>query len=104
MAGFRNRYQNILETLNSPALICTIYNPVFSKDVSLAPLQDAAEVAIAIFNDTIQLLAKKAGFDLLELRNLFTHADDYANPIEPSHLGGGKLAQAIVAWVLKQGN
>ena len=97
-AMFRDRYQTILGQLTTPALICTVYNPVFAKDPSLAPLQDAAEMAIAIFNDVIQRSARNARFDLLELRDLFTDADDYANPIEPSDRGGHKLAKAIVRW------
>ena len=91
-----------MKLLKSPALICTIYNPVFSKDASLAPLQDASEVAISIFNDVIQRNTKDAGHDLLELRGLFTEDSDYANAIEPSHQGGRKLAHAIVMWITKQ--
>ena len=25
--------------------------------------------------------------------------EDYANPIEPSHIGGEKLAKAIIQWM-----
>lgn len=100
--AFAERHQSILKLLKSPALICTIYNPVFSKDASLAPLQDASEVAISIFNDVIQRNTKDAGHDLLELRGLFSEDSDYANPIEPSHKGGRKLADAIVTWITKQ--
>lgn len=95
---FRKRHQQILSKLEKPALICTIYNPVFSKDPELAPLQQAAEMAISIFNDAIQHSVRNAGFDLLELRDLFTEEDDYANPIEPSDQGGRKLAEEIVRW------
>ena len=35
----------------------------------------------------------------VELRDIFTSSDDYANPIEPSHIGGEKLAQSIVRWI-----
>ena len=98
-AGFRERYQIILSKLKIPTLVFTVYNPVFKKDVSLAPMQDAAEMAIAIFNDCIQRAARNSGSDLLELRDLFTEEDDYANPIEPSNQGGRKIAEAIVKWV-----
>jgi len=33
------------------------------------------------------------------LRNIFTSPEDYANPIEPSHLGGKKLSKQILKWV-----
>ena len=98
---FRKRHQQILSKLEKPTLICTVYNPVFSKDPELAPLQQAAEMAISIFNDAIQQSVRNAGFDLLELRDLFTEEDDYANPIEPSDQGGRKLAEEIVRWVTK---
>lgn len=97
--AFRERYQTILSNLKKPTIVFTVYNPVFKKDASLAPMQDAAEMAIAIFNDCIQREARNSGFDLLELRDLFTEEDDYANPIEPSNQGGRKLAKAIVTWV-----
>lgn len=37
--------------------------------------------------------------DVLELREIFVRPEDYANPIEPSHIGGEKLAKAIQKWV-----
>ena len=37
--------------------------------------------------------------DVLELRNIFISPEDYANPIEPSHLGGKKYSQEILRWV-----
>ncbi len=42
---------------------------------------------------------KKLKVEVLELRNIFTEVSDYANPIEPSHTGGQKLAKAIIEWV-----
>ena len=43
--------------------------------------------------------ANKYNADVLELRHIFTLPEDYANPIEPSHIGGEKLAQSIVQWI-----
>ena len=85
-----------------PALICTIYNPVFSKDPELRPFQKGAEVAISMFNDVIQKNARTANKDLLDLRDIFTEEDDFANPIEPSDQGGLKLAHEIVSWTKVQ--
>ena len=100
--AFQKRHQEILSHFQKTALICTIYNPIFSKDPELAPLQQAAEVVIALFNDAIQQNVRHAGFDLLELRDIITEEDDFANPIEPSDQGGRKLAKEIVEWVKKQ--
>ena len=34
-----------------------------------------------------------------DLNNIFTEVSDYANPIEPSHSGGEKLAKEIINWL-----
>jgi hypothetical protein len=52
-----------------------------------------------MFDDVIQLEARRRSFKVLELRTLFTNHADYANPIEPSAIGGAKLAKAINSWV-----
>jgi hypothetical protein len=64
-----------------------------------ATYQRAAESAISIFNDVIQREAHCRSFTILELRTLFIDHTDYANPIEPSAIGGSKLAKAMNAWV-----
>ena len=37
---------------------------------------------------------------MLDLRLVCSSADDYANPIEPSSVGGAKIARVIVNAVL----
>ena len=96
--GFVERYDNILSMLNGPALVMTIYNPSFERDPSMAHLQRSCELVVGMFNDIIQQLVRKHEKDLLELREIFTDERDYANPIEPSHVGGGKLADEILNW------
>lgn len=96
--GFVERYDNILSMLNGPALVMTIYNPSFERDRSMAHLQRSCELVVGMFNDIIQQLVRKHEKDLLELREIFIDERDYANPIEPSHVGGGKLADAILNW------
>ena len=54
---------------------------------------------VSIFNDIVYKTAKKYGAEVLELRDIFVSSEDYANPIEPSHIGGGKLAKAIKEWI-----
>jgi hypothetical protein len=61
--------------------------------------QQAAESAVSIINDVIQQEARRHTFDILELRTLFTDKADYANPIEPSAIGGAKLAKRMSDWV-----
>ena len=55
--------------------------------------------ALALFNDVIITEASSAGFDVLDIRRLFASDEDYANPIEPSVVGGAKLAATIAGIV-----
>jgi len=52
-----------------------------------------------MLNDIIFSTAATYKVDVLELRNIFTNPEDYANPIEPSHKGGEKLATGIIDWI-----
>jgi lysophospholipase L1-like esterase len=102
---FRRTYVALLDrlvTIRAPVLVLTVYNPCFNGHGMDASYQMAAEAAISLFDDVIQLEARGRSFNVLELRTLFTDPADYANPIEPSALGGAKLAQAMSTWV-KQG-
>jgi lysophospholipase L1-like esterase len=99
---FRRIYASLLDCLTAtrrPVLVLTIYNPCFDGHGMETTYQQAAESAVSTFNDIIQQEARRRTLDVLELRNLFTNHADYANPIEPSAIGGAKLAKAIAAWV-----
>ena len=52
-----------------------------------------------MINEIIVTTGATFDVDVLELRNIFTKPEDYANPIEPSHKGGAKLSQNILKWV-----
>ena len=99
LVEFEIRHSSILDKIRGPALICTIYNPSFKRDNELAPLQKSAEIAVGLFNDVIQRNSAASQHQTLELRNIFLDAVDYANPIEPSDIGGKKLAENIIRWV-----
>jgi lysophospholipase L1-like esterase len=101
--SFRSNYARLLDCIadaRRPALALTIYNPCFAGYGSDAAYQRAAESAVSIFDDVIQQEARHRSIDVLEIRSLFTDAADYANPIEPSAIGGAKLAHAMRDWVL----
>ena len=97
---FALRYRELLERIaarTSPSqsvTVCTIYNGNLE-----AALAAPATAALAIFNDAITRAARRHGYGVIELRDLFTDPGDYANPIEPSIRGGAKLARAIAALV-----
>jgi hypothetical protein len=62
-------------------------------------VNNSSKTMVSLFNDIVYRTANKYRADVLELREIFVGPEDYANPIEPSHIGGGKLAKAIHKWV-----
>ncbi|AWM40417.1 hypothetical protein GobsT_10870 [Gemmata obscuriglobus] len=97
LAEFRTAYQRMLQSvlaLKKPTAVCTIYDAI--------PVIGAAErAALAGFNDTIARAAVGSGLPLVDLRVVCDHADDYApvSPIEPSVVGGAKIADAICRMI-----
>ena len=97
---FRRNYAAVLDRLEGrPVLVLTVYNPCFVGHGMDSTYQQAAESAVSMFDDVIQLEARRKFFDILELRSLFSDPADDANPIEPSVIGGAKLSRALSAWV-----
>ncbi len=108
----KDRYEKIVEYLSKKEgklLLCTVYNGDFERGDGqedsmfgfgdlLKGKQEAITVIGRVFNDVVYSTGKKFGVEVLELREIFTESIDYANPIEPSHIGGGKLAKKILEW------
>lgn len=95
---FERDYSAMLDAVlavGKPATVCTIYDPSFDN----ATEQRAAVLALCSFNDVITRAASRRGLPVIDLRVLFDSPEDYANPIEPSAVGGDKLTRAIVAVV-----
>ncbi len=94
---FRAAYAAMLAGVRArglPTAVCTIYDAV--------PLLGPAErVALTAFNDVISRAAIGGGIPLIDLRVLCDHAGDYSplSPIEPSVVGGAKIADAICRLV-----
>ncbi len=59
------------------------------------PEKGLADVALSLWNDTIVRCAGEAGVPVIDLRRIFTAPADYANPIEPSEIGGAKMVKVI---------
>ena len=96
--AFESQYRTAVGVCLRPGLplvVCTIYNGCF-PDKSY---QRIASLALAIFNDVILRVAIEQGLPVIDLRLICTASTDYANPIEPSTMGGEKIAKAIVALV-----
>jgi hypothetical protein len=90
---FRDSYRAMLHALSAagrPTAVCTIYDAI--------PGFGAAErVALAGFNEVILREAFSAGLPVLDLRLVCDRPADYSplSPIEPSVVGGAKIARAI---------
>ena len=96
------RYEAIVESLSSyraNLLLLTVYEGDLGRTDEFNGVLDSSKIMASAFNDIVYKTAKKYDADVLELRHIFTSSEDYANPIEPSHIGGEKLAKAITEWV-----
>ena len=92
---FALEYETMLKTILArglPTTLCTVYDPNFTE----APLQQIMQTALVIFNDIILRQAIRAGFPVIDLRQVCTSSEDYANAIEPSVAGGAKIAATII--------
>jgi GDSL-like Lipase/Acylhydrolase family len=95
---FEYRYSEMLQCvlrLKKPTAVCTIYYPRIPEPFT----QKIAVAALATFNDVIIRRAFLAGVPLIDLRLVCNEDSDYANEIEPSEKGGGKIANAIARLV-----
>jgi hypothetical protein len=99
---FRKDYAATLRQAGSASdrlLVATIYRPRFHLDGYPEQVIFAIEPLLSVFNDVIQEEARRAGAELLDLREISVSDDDFANPIEPSDAGGRKIASKISDWL-----
>ncbi len=95
---FQRSYQSMLKTVlscNLPTAICSIYYPRFPDPV----MQRMAVAGLSVFNDCITYEAFRLGLPLIDLRLVCNEDRDYANEIEPSVHGGGKITDEILKVV-----
>lgn len=74
-----------------PLAVCTIYHGNFPDP----DYRERAIIALTALNDAIVRTACAHGLDVIDLRAVCDLPQDYANPIEPSSIGGAKIARAI---------
>jgi hypothetical protein len=95
---FREDYRVMLGLVlgrHLPTAVSTIYDPRFTDPVR----RQLAIAGLALFNDIIAREAFARGLPLLDLRLICDEDADFANPIEPSVQGGGKIATEIARLV-----
>jgi hypothetical protein len=90
---FRDSYRAMLQSLSAagkPTTVCTVYN-------SIPGLGTPEQAALAGFNEVILHEAFLAGLPVIDLRLLCARPEDYSHvsSIEPSMVGGAKIARAI---------
>ncbi|MDA9981438.1 SGNH/GDSL hydrolase family protein [Gammaproteobacteria bacterium] len=94
---FRTNYTLMLDNLrerNLPFTVCTVYDSVPDMEQIT---HDSAVAALSLFNDVIVREAVSRGLPIIDLRSVCDSHEDYSNvsPIEPSAIGGEKIARAI---------
>jgi hypothetical protein len=95
---FERRYRAILPALlapNLPTVLCTVYNGNFPDE----RIGRVAAAAMTVFDDRILRIALDHRLPVIELRAVCSSPADYANPIEPSSVGGEKIARTIARVV-----
>ena len=97
-SDFEKSYRTVIAACLAtarPLAVCTIYNGYFDDP----SFQRIASAALTFFNDAIIRVAIEHALPVIDLRFVCASADDYANPIEPSSVGGEKIARVIVGLV-----
>ena len=92
---FAAQYMMVIDALidtGKPLLICTVYDRV-------PGLSHELRSALSLFNDVIVRTGVKSGVPILDLREICTSDADYStlSPIEPSVVGGDKIAGRLVS-------
>jgi hypothetical protein len=95
---FTTEYQAMLDAVlerQLPTIVCMIYDGHADSAIQ----QRINVTALSLFNDVITREALRRGLPIIDLRIIFNEPDDYANPIEPSMMGGEKISAAIAELV-----
>jgi hypothetical protein len=90
---FRQDYRAVLERVlaqGKQTAVCTVYD-------AIPGLDHVEATGLCLFNDVILREAFRAVLPVIDLRRVCTDAADYSrsSPIEPSVIGGGKIARAV---------
>lgn len=89
-ADYRSAIDAVV-ALGRPTTVCTIYNGNLEE-----PRAAVARIGLMMFNDAILRTAFERQLTVIELRLVCRQAEDYTNLIEPSGVGGRKIADAVV--------
>jgi len=96
--AFRERYTGALNLImdhDQPLIVCTIYNPQFPE----TDIQKLATAGLSFFNDVITEEALRLRLPIIDLREVCSEPEAFANPIEPSEVGGDLITDAIIRHI-----
>jgi GDSL-like Lipase/Acylhydrolase family len=99
-AEFADEHLRLVQTIRErglPTVVCTIFNPCSDDDA----FQRAAVAALCLYNDAIIDNARRFRLPVIDLRAVCSEIADYANEIEPSAIGGAKIAESICQVVAR---
>lgn len=80
-----------------PTAVCSIYDVRYADPDQ----RRVAVTALSILNDCITRAAAERGVALIDLRVICDEDSDFVNAIEPSEMGGSKIAAAIVSFLTR---
>ncbi len=97
-ADFQQKYRRMLEKVLATkrnVTICTIYD-------CIPDLEPKAHAALSMFNEVILREAIEARVTIIDLRLVCSERSDYSeiSPIEPSRMGGAKIAAVLGNFLL----
>lgn len=95
--AFAEQYRRLVSAVLSrgiPAAVCTIYEGNLDAEI-----RREASVALSVFNDAILRIAFESAMPVIDLRLVCASRECYANPIEPSAIGGDRIARTIARLV-----
>ena len=98
LLDFADEYERLLYRLRAlqlPLIVCTVYDAVPGLGL-------AEKMGLSLFNDIITRNVIGSDDSLMDLRAICTEADDYSevSPIEPSSVGGAKIAREILTRII----
>ena len=84
-----------LKELQKSLTLCTIYHPPISDPI----MRRLALTALPLFNDAILQVSFAERLPVIDLRLVCNDEGDFVNEIEPSNVGGAKIATAAARAV-----
>ena len=94
VSDFERSYRAVVAAVLArglPLVVCAIYNAGFPE----GDFQRCVQVAVAAYDDVIIRIATEHRLPVIDLRAVCCDAADFVLDIEPSAVGGAKIAAAI---------